>query len=249
MNRSIDDDETIHKRSAWLIPLGVFVITFALSAVFLLLYLAPNAPGLFEEQVSPTSRSDIIHLRVHGRAFYIPADYLEYASTRQGGDRHEVALFALLPDMTGWSNWEAQTFAGNAPDSPVVFLLIRDEKINLSEADRLRRVYLGYVTDPRGEAGPYGLREFTFRQDSGYHDEDLYVGETAKGPVVLRCVRLGPEVPSPSCLRDLLIAPGVSLSYRFKRAHLAKWREIGDNVDKLISSFEKLPAKASYRLP
>jgi hypothetical protein len=239
MSRTAGDDETIRKRSGWLIPLGVLVVTFLLSAMFLLLYLAPSAPSLFEEQISPTSRTDAIRLRVHGRTFHVPANYLEYESARQGGDRKEVALFALIPEMSGWSNWEAQSFAGNAPDSGVVYLLIRDERLGLTEAERFQRVYLGYVTNPHGVAGPYGLRQYEFREDSGYHNEDLFVGETAKGPMVLRCVRIAADVPSPSCLRDMLIAPGVSLSYRFKRAHLSEWQQIGDGVDRLIASFAK----------
>jgi hypothetical protein len=241
MNRTTDDDETIRKRSGWLIPLGVFLVTFVLSALFLLVYLAPNAPGLFEEQVSPTSRSDIIALKVGGRAFHIPANYLEYESARQGGDRREIALFALLPDMSGWSNWVAQTFTDNGPDSRVVEMRIRKDDLNLSEADRLQRIYMGYILDPRGKDGPHGLKQYVFRGDSGYRHEDLFVGTTDAGIVVVRCVRKGPDVSSPNCMRDMQVARGVSLFYRFKRAHLSKWREIDAGVDKLIASFEKTP--------
>ena len=69
------------------------------------------------------------------------------------------------------------------------------------------------------------------------------MGQTESGQMVLRCVRLSHEVPSPSCLRDTLISRGVSLSYRFKRSQLDHWREIGDGVDKLIASFQKAPAR------
>lgn len=239
MSRSVDDDETVRKRSGWLIPLSVFVVTFVLSAMFLLLYLAPSAPSLFEEQVAPTSRSDIITLKVNGRAFHVPANYLLYASARQGGDRGEIALYALLPDMTGWSNWAADEFTSNTPESRVVYLTIRKDKVGLNEADKFKRVYLDYVTDGRGTAGPHELRQYAFRQDTGYRAEDLYVGDGPNGPVVLRCVRPSHDVPSPSCLRETLLARGVALSMRFKRAHLAEWREITANTDRLIASFQK----------
>ena len=239
MNRTTDDDETIRKRSGWLIPLGVFLVTFVLSALFLLIYLAPNAPNLFVEQLSPTSRSDIITLKVGGRALHIPANYLEYESARQGGERREIALYALLPEMSGWSNWNAQTFTDNSADSPVVEMRIRQDDLNLSEADRLQRVYMAYVLNPRGTEGPYGLRQYAFRGDSGYHNEDLFVGQTDTGLLVMRCVRLGPDVTSPNCMRDMPVARGVSLFYRFKRAHLSKWREIDDGIAKLIVSFKK----------
>ena len=241
MSRTTDDDETIRKRSGWLIPHGVFLVTFALSAMFLLIYLAPSAPNLFQEQVSPTSRDDVIALKVGGHRLYIPANYMEYESARQGGDRREVALFAMLPDLTGWSNWNAQTFADYGAKSPIVEMRIRQDNLNLSEGDRLERVYMGYVLDPGGTPGPYGLRQYAFRQDSGYHAEDLFVGETAKGLLVMRCVRLGPDVLSPNCMRDMRLARGVSMFYRFKRAHLANWREIADGMDNLIASFEKRP--------
>lgn len=242
MSRSADDDETVRKRSGWWIPLGVFVVTFILSAMFLLLYLAPTAPSLFEEQVVPTSRSDIIQLQVNGHAFRVPANYLLYASARQGGERREIAMSALLPDMTGWSNWDAENFNSNAPDSRVVLLTIKKES-GLSEADKLKRMYSDYVTDKGGVSGPYGLRQYAFRADTGYHAEDLYVGETGHGPVVLRCVRPSHDVPSPGCLRKTQLTGGVSLSYRFKRSHLAEWREITANVEKLIASFQKPAAR------
>ncbi len=236
-----DTDGTIRRRSGWLIPLGVFLITAALSALVLLYYLAPTAPNFLEEQVVPTSNSEPVALNVHGLKLWIPANYLQYESARQGGVRKDLALFAILPDMAGWSNWEASNFSGNTPDSPVVFMLIREERVNLTEADRLSRIYLAYVTNPRGEPGPFGLTQYTFREDSGYRSEDLFVGETASGVEVLRCVRLSATVPSPSCLRDMPLAHGVALSYRFKREHLARWQMIGEGVERLVGGFERAP--------
>jgi hypothetical protein len=240
MSRSDDSDDTVRKRSGWLIPLGVLAVTVALSALFLLYYLAPTAPPLFTEQVSPPSDSDVTEIQVGGRTFWIPGNHLQFESARRGGRKREVALFAMLPDLTGWSNWNAGAFAENGPNSRIVFLTIR-EQANLSEADRLKRIYMDYVVDPKGVPGPYELTRYTFRPDSGYRAEDLFVGRTPRGPVVLRCVRFAPEVPSPSCLRDMPLGKGVGLSYRFKRSKLNHWREIADNVETLVASFEKPP--------
>src|SRR5450755_2098395 len=184
-----DTDGSIRKRSGWLIPLGVFLVTLALSALLLLYYLAPSTPNFLDEQVSPTSRTDIVSLRVHDLKLWIPANYLEYESSRQGGTQKDVAIFALLPEMTGWSNWEESTFAGNPADSPVVYMHVRDERLNMTEADRLLRVYQAYFSEPKGQAAPFGLTQCTFKENSGYHNEDLFVGETPSGPAVLRCVR------------------------------------------------------------
>jgi hypothetical protein len=237
MSQRGDYEETVRRRSGWLIPIAVFVVTAALSALFLLFYLAPGATSFIEEHPAPTSRSDAVSLKVGGMAMSIPANYIIYNSARQGGQQKEVALFATFPDFHGYSDWSSGTFTGNAADSPLVYMLIRVESINLTESDRLQRIYMNYVANPKGAPGPFGLTQYVFRDDSGYRGEDLYVGEHADGPVVLRCVRFSQNVPSPSCMRDVRLKNGVAMTYRFKRAHLADWSAIADGVAELIQSF------------
>jgi hypothetical protein len=240
MNRrgeTVEDD--VRQRSGWLIPIAVFVVTAAFSAMILLFYLAPTPTSFIEQHPSPTSRTDLVQLSVATLKLAIPANYLFYSNERQGGPRKEAALYTSYPAFKGYSDDQSQVFADNGADSPVVYILIREEQFDLDEAARLQRIYLNYVIDPAGTPGPFGLTKFTFRDDSGYRGEDLFVGQAPRGPIVIHCVRLSPDVPSPSCLRDERLAPGVALSYRFKRAHLANWREIAQDIDALVHSFRK----------
>jgi len=243
MSRTDDADSTIRKHSGWLIPLAALVVLFVLSVFFLLYYLVPTPPPLFSEQVSPTSDTDPVAVKIGGLDLWIPANYTKFATTRAGGARREIALFALMPDLVGWSNWNASTFAEDGPTSRVVHITIRADAINLSEAERLKRIYSVYIADTKGAEAPFGLRRYSFRDDSGYRGEDLLVGENNGEPVVMRCVRAAPDVPNPSCLRDMRVARGVALSYRFKRMKLNHWREIATAVDKMIVTFEKPPGK------
>jgi hypothetical protein len=240
---SRDESEDIQKRPGWLIPLAVFLVVAALSAILMLYYLVPSGPNPFQEQITPTSNGDKVTLSVQGRRFYIPANYLQYESARRGGEHREIAMFATLPDLNGWSNWQTDSFNDNTADSTVVTFLIREEKSGLTEVGKLKRVYMGYVRDAKGKPGPFGLTQYEFRPDTGYRDEDLYIGQAANGTTVLRCERLSAEVPSPKCLRDETISNGLALTYRFKRVHLAKWRVIADGVDKLMVSFRQAPKK------
>ncbi|HEY2444472.1 MAG TPA: hypothetical protein VGI20_01870 [Rhizomicrobium sp.] len=229
----------VKERSGWLVPIAVFIVTALLSAFFLAYYLAPNPSSLIEEHPQPTSHTDPTQLRIGGISFAIPANYLLYASARRGGVRREVALYAALPDFRGYSDAESQVFSENGADSPIVHLLIREEQFGIPEAVRLQRVYLNDVDDVRGRKGQFGLVQYAFREDSGYRGEDLFVGRTEGDIVVMRCVRFSVELPGPSCLRDVPLARGVAVSYRFKRSHLAKWREIAEGAGKLIASFRK----------
>ncbi|MGH6872679.1 MAG: hypothetical protein ACREHE_14350 [Rhizomicrobium sp.] len=229
--------ESFRQRSGWLIPAAVFIVTAALSALILLYYLVPTPNSFIEEHPQPTSRADPVSLSVNGLKFVIPANYIRYASARQGGAMKEVALQARLPDFAGYSDWHASDFDDAGADSPVVYFLIRDDPLTLTEAERLKRIYLSYVADTTGKAGPFGLTQYTFRDDSGYRGEDLFVGQTTGGLVVLRCVRLSAQVQNPTCLRDTRLGHHVALNYRFMRSHLSDWQDIATGTDKLMKSF------------
>ena len=99
--------------------------------------------------------------------------------------------------------------------------------------------------DPAGDGViPFGLTHYVFRADTGYERNDLYVGDGGTGPFLLLCERPAQDLPSPNCLAiDRPVAPGVNLSYRFKRAQLSQWRQIATGVDRLVARFMKQPAR------
>ena len=150
---------------------------------------------------------------------------------------NELALLAMLPDFQGYTLGAAQDLSSNAPDSRVIDLMLKGDQALLSEQERLERVYMTQVEDPKGQLGPYGLRQYLFRADSGYHDQDLLVGTAPQGLMVLLCTKLAPDIPSPSCLRDMPLGSGLALSYRFKRAHLSQWRIIDTRIRALMDAF------------
>ena len=242
MSRYAEGSEfQISQRPAWLIPLAVFLLTSFLSVMILLGYLAPPPRALLREPVRFTERTDIVALKVHGHRFQVPANYLKYRSDREGGERKQIKLVAVLPNMAGYAASEDSAFRSNAPDAPAVELLIHDDPLKLSESDWLNRIYMPYVANPSGVVGSFGLTRFDFRSSSGYRDEELFVGESDHRLIVLQCLRPTVRVPSPSCHADMPIASGVALGLRFKRAHLAQWRQIAASADRLIKSFNMQP--------
>jgi hypothetical protein len=227
----------IRRRSGWLIPVAVFVVTALLSGVVLLYYLGPAPRSFIEEHPSATTQRDAVLLTVGGVSFRVPANYIRFKSARKGGTLSQVALSAMLPDFHGYSDTDSDVFTSNAADSPVIDILVHEEQMKLGERDRFARIYLGYVVSTTGKPGPFGLTHYEFRDDSGYRGEDLYLGMVGKHTVVMRCDRLGASDQSPSCIRDTRLARHASLSYRFKRSQLSRWREIATGVDKLVRGF------------
>ncbi len=236
------------QRSGWLIPLAVFFVTASLSALVLAYYFAPPT-GLTEELPVPTDATNMVAVSVGSTDFHIPANYMVLSSARRGGAQKELTMTASIPGFEGYTLAAAQQFTGNAVDSPVVNFAVKSEGLPVPEQERLTRVYLqpqdasadpsqpGAPPLPRGTPGPYGLRQYALRPDSGYRDMDLFVGATDSGPLILLCDKPGAETPSPNCLRDTRLNDRLGLSYRFKRTHLADWKTIDSGLRSLIGRF------------
>jgi hypothetical protein len=225
--------DEMHGHSGWLIPAAFVLMIALLSGLFLGWYLRPGP----RPAAAPTGKSNLVHLSVRGTAFVIPANYIENAAARADGEQDSLALAALFPSWRGYSDADARLFQGNAPDSPVIHLLLRRDANNLDAAARLKRIYMPYVESRA--AGPFGLTQYRFRADSGYEQNDLFAGDGADGPLLLLCERAGSELSSPSCVAvDRPLASTLSLSWRFKRAYLARWREVAGGADALIAKFK-----------
>jgi len=230
--------EIVEEHSGWLVPLAVFLVTACLSALVLIYYFAPVASTLGPELPSPTDSPIRVSLSIGTAKFRIPANYLPMASTRRGGAKEEIDLAGVLPDLDGFSLGVVDDFTANAPDSPFVHLTLRSGPPPLPERDRLRRIYLPQVEDEYGLDESYGLRHYNFRADTGYHSQDLFFIADETEQASLICDKPDANTPSPNCIRNYTTGDGLTLSYRFKRAHLKQWREIDKNVRALIAGFE-----------
>ena len=240
MSPTADQREAIHQHSGWLIPLGFDVVILVLCGLILGWYLRPYPKGR-----APSGGSQIVHLSVHGVRLGIPANYITTAHAQAGGAQDSVALIALFPSFRGYSRDEASLFAGNAPDSPVIRLTLRGDNSGLDARGRLDRVYRPYITDPAGTGGLFGLTRYSFAAGSGYDGNELFAGNDSEGLELFLCEKPGPDIPSPNCLaldRPLgqkATGRKASLSWRFKRAYLSRWREVTSGVYQLIGRFER----------
>ncbi len=231
-----ENTQNVHQHSGWLIPVAVFFAILLLSGLFLGWYLRPGP----RVAAAPTGKSDLVQLTIKGAGFAIPANYIQNAAARAGGEQNSLALVALFPSLRGYSDADARLFAGNAPDSPVIHLMVRTDPNNLDTHARLDRIYRPYITDPKGTAGAFDLTQYGFARDSGYERNDLFAGEGSNGLMLFLCERPAGDLPSPNCTAiDRPLSASLTYSYRFKRAWLGRWREMSAGVNGLIRRFEK----------
>ncbi len=231
--------EEIHRHSGWLIPAVLFFALLLLSGLLMGWYLRPGP----KSSTAPTGQSNLVKVIVRGLPLEIPANYIESSTARAGGEMDVINLVALFPSWHGYSETEARLFVGNAPDSPVIRLALRGDPSSLDDRGRLERIYLPHVTNPKGVPGPFDLTQYDFAENSGYEGNDLFAGESTGNLVLLLCERASPEFSSPNCLAvDRPLARNLSFSYRFKRAYLARWREMAVGVESLLVKFRAVPS-------
>lgn len=240
-NYGIGGDE-VREESSWRYPLGIFLATLVLCAIFLYYYVGPSVDELGGNVPSPAISEEPVRVSVSGVKFAIPANYTVFPRDRRGGARDEVWLYALWPTLSGYAPSRREDFVENAPDTRRVDMLITTRTSPFSERERIDILYMPQTIDRRGARTPWQLIKYDFKEQrsnvptSGYAGTELYLGEDAdKKIVALFCYKERDDLPSPECWRELEIAPNVSVTYRFKRPYLAEWKKIDEEVQAFIA--------------
>ncbi|MGD9800504.1 MAG: hypothetical protein AB7F91_05890 [Parvularculaceae bacterium] len=237
--------EEVRQESSWRYPLGIFLATLILCAIFLYYYVGPSVDELGGNVPSPAISEEPVSLSVGDTKFEVPANYTVFPRDRRGGARDEVWLYALWPTLSGYAPSRRDDFVENAADTRRVDMLIAARTSPFTERERIDILYLPQTIDRRGARTPYQLIKYEFKEQranvptSGYAGTELYLGEDEeKNVIALFCFKEREDLPSPECWRELEISPEVTLTYRFKRPYLAEWRKIDEEVRSFVSGMK-----------
>jgi hypothetical protein len=226
--------ESIRRHSGWWFPGAILLALLLLSGLLLSWYLRPGPRA----GSAPTEQARLVSLTLHGVSFSIPANAIEDAKSRAGGERDAVTVAVLFPAWRGYSADTAALFRANAPDSALVRLSLHGGPDALSPRDRLERLYRLQIAG--NEPASFGLTRHVFGAQSAWPDQDLFSGEAGNKMFLFLCERGSPEFPSPNCIAlDRPLASGLNYSYRFKRSYLGRWQELSEGVDRLIAKYRQ----------
>lgn len=236
-NQSRQRQDEVVERPPWLIPVVVAVGVITFAAIFLWYYVGPSTDELLGLAPEATDQVREVQVTVGDVALSIPANFTRFSAARSGGAKKRVDLHALLPDLDPFTERQRAEFDRSDPMSPVLHIRIAETDSVLAAQPRLELIYLPAVTNHEGEEGPFGLRHYVFRNETGFAGQDMYVGVgPANAPAILLCAR---DAPLLWCRREILLSETVVLRYRFKRAYLADWKEIDDGVIALVAGFRR----------
>lgn len=237
--------EEVREESTWRYPLGIFIATLVLCAIFLYYYVGPSVDEISGNTPSPAISEEPVSFTVSGVEFSIPINFTVYPRDRRGGARDEVALYALWPTMAGYTPARREEFVENPADTRRVDITIAQRTSTFDELERIDILYLPYTNDRRGVRTPYQLVKYTFRDQrenvptSGYADTELFLGETEDAKTMaLFCFEEREDIRSPDCWREFELTPDISVTYRFKRHLLDEWKAIDTRVRSFVVDME-----------
>ncbi|MDB5656152.1 MAG: hypothetical protein JWQ94_3765 [Tardiphaga sp.] len=172
---------------------------------------------------------DRIPVSVGGTLFNVSTQAFRRKVQKHSGPQERVDLSYLYPSLEATSvprHVSVETFDEAPQAIDRIFLSISAHHDVMSPDTRLRTIYPRYSDQVM--AAQDGLTTRPFRDATPYSNEDLFLGD--QPALVARCTRDG-ATPG-MCLSERRI-DGADLSFRFPRAWLAQWRDVGDAMDTL----------------
>ncbi len=231
------DVDEIKERPSWLLPLIALIVTIAFGCVILWSYLGYSLDELLGNTVSGTELGRQLDVTIGGNNLLIPANYTQYPKDRRDGARPSIDLFTILPDFVPFSRANRDDFLSDKPDAPVIVFNISEQKVALKENERVERFLREFVA-PDGIETDVGLVEYQFKASSDYTNQQMYVFQTETGlKGMIRCLRRTERMQVPFCFRETELGDDLSLFYRFRKAHLGRWRMIDKNILELVGGF------------
>jgi hypothetical protein len=177
-----------------------------------------------------------VRLTVGNAPLEIPANMIRTGRQRRGGVMERVDLVVTWPDLDGYSAATAEVFRDGSPLAPLVYLSLVPADSPLDADARLDTVYARFFA---GEPmkGPSGLTGRSLAGASGYEGEEVFYSAAGDRRFVARCVAKATKEMPATCIRDVVVAPGLSLLYRFNRFYLGDWRAMDEGLRELVATF------------
>ena len=228
----------VHAHSSWILPAILLTVAALIAGGFYIFFTGPTVEDLQGNTTWPTASTATADIHIDNAVFRIPANYTKLRRSRSDGDADDIPMFALLPGITPWTQNEAAEFRSNDAKARVMELSLAVDKTPLTYQDKFERGIRPLSTTPDGIEGPFGLTTYKFTKDSGYETTEWFSAKLEDGSMfVMRCDASATPSFGSNCTRVTRLADGISLTYRYKRAHLANWKTIDAAVLKRIASF------------
>ncbi len=213
------------------------MVVLAISAVVFIFSAIAYLVGNIANQVGYSPNTSIRRIIIGNDVVDIPGNVIRFARQRDVATLNRVDLYYLWPSFEGFSESKRDAFlAHSTPAQNLIFASLENRKMRDDMSGRFKTIYSKLL-----ENGPIaseaGLVFQNLAPKSGYSGEELHYERGGGTPYVVRCQRVDEHTTTPTCLRDVNIGKGLSLSYRFSRKLLPRWRALENTLRNITASY------------
>lgn len=227
----------------------LFYWFLALAALSLAISIAGKQLGRSMALGGHTESTEMRRVVLSGHVLAVPDNAIRFEPSRRDGVAQRLDLYLLWPEMEGYSSANRQAFNNADGSERVIFLSFEPQIMSRDMSGRLDLIYRRLIEDkPFSRTGDMALHRF--KPGSGYANEVLALSEPMRGErFVARCLEGSVAAASLSpCSRDIVVADGLTLSYRFSDKLLPHWSRLDAAVWAAAKAYlAGGPAKALMR--
>lgn len=174
-----------------------------------------------------TTQTAPIRLSIGRHKLDIPANAVRFPEQRRELPQREIDLYLQWPEMTGFAEGSQEIFHDPEAKS-LLFLRLSATDTATGEAD---------APSPATPAasGPAGLLRSTRPGLPGIASEEaVYSAPGGRDPAYeASCLDGKDAIMAADCIREVRVAPGLRLRYRFSHALLPQW----DRIDRAVLAY------------
>lgn len=171
-----------------------------------------------------------VHPVVGDTTLAVSTNLIRFPAARRDGPIDRLDLLFAWPDLTPANEKEAAALRAEGESDPLIFVTVTERQEGaLDSTGRLDLVYTRVFSDDAW-AGPAGLVGVALSADAGYAGEDLYFEPEGELPFVARCLATEDPAIAQTCIREINVAGGLAVLYRFDKSLLQEWRVLDQAI-------------------
>jgi hypothetical protein len=215
-------------RASLRLPLIVSLALALLAVGFVAFVLWPRWPGPEALGAPP------LPITVAGELFNVPPAAIRLATQRHAGPQDRLDVAFLWPSLSP-PDPDAKPTLNEEPNAlDRLFVTIAPADATVPPAERVNTIFRRYLANERFES-PDGLIIMSFRDNTPYQGEDLYLEAAAAERFITRCTRPGAGGTPGMCLYEQRIG-SAAVTLRFPREWLSDWRGLARNIARVITN-------------
>lgn len=167
-----------------------------------------------------------VHPVLGATTLTVSSDLVRFPAARRDGPIDRLDLLFAWPDLSPADEMAAATLRAAGEADPLIFVTVTAQQEGvLDSTDRLDLVYSRVFSD-NAWAGPAGLVGVALSAEAGYAGEELYFEPEGEAPFVTRCLASTDPALAQTCMREISVADGLAVLYRFDKSILPEWRTL-----------------------